>query len=362
MRLVRSRPTRSGRDRRQRGDPVRAVHGPRAVRRARGSTCEPTVGAGRRGDFLTSPEVGPLFGAVVARYLDAEWERLGRPDPFTVVEPAPGPGTLARTVLAARPACRDALTYVAVEVSAAQRATPSRRRRVACRPAGRPDRRRRARQRAARQPAVPAGRVRRRLARGVRRRRPSRSVRRGAVGRRSTRCRRVLPAPPIAAPGLRSRGGRGVRGVDAALGRRTPARGLHRLRARRARRELAMRPWREWLRTYRGHERGGHYLADAGRPGHHHRHPARPTPASRTLVRRRPSSCSAGASTNSSPKAGGCGPSGRRGPGLDAMRMRSRVAESEALLDPAGLGAFLVAEWRATARDRGQRMSEATRR
>ena len=33
-------------------------------------------------------------------------------------------------------------------------------------------------------------------------------------------------------------------------------------------------------------------------------------------------------------------------PGLEAMRMRSRVAESEALLDPTGLGAFLVAEWR----------------
>jgi SAM-dependent MidA family methyltransferase len=27
--------------------------------------------AGRRGDFLTSPEVGPLFGAVLARALDA---------------------------------------------------------------------------------------------------------------------------------------------------------------------------------------------------------------------------------------------------------------------------------------------------
>ena len=27
---------------------------------------------------------------------------------------------------------------------------------------------------------------------------------------------------------------------------------------------LAVRPWREWLRTYRGHERGDHYLADPG--------------------------------------------------------------------------------------------------
>jgi hypothetical protein len=28
------------------------------------------------------------------------------------------------------------------------------------------------------------------------------------------------------------------------------------------------------------------------------------------------------------------------------MRMRSRVSESEALLDPSGLGAFTVLEWR----------------
>ena len=33
--------------------------------------------AGRRGDFITSPEVGPLFGTVLAAMLDAEWERLG---------------------------------------------------------------------------------------------------------------------------------------------------------------------------------------------------------------------------------------------------------------------------------------------
>src|SRR5829696_5766411 len=78
--------------------------------------------AGRRGDFLTAAEVGPLFGAVIARFLDAEWERIGRPDPFTVVDAGAGPGTLARSVLAARPACGAALRYVAVEVSAVQRA------------------------------------------------------------------------------------------------------------------------------------------------------------------------------------------------------------------------------------------------
>ena len=30
--------------------------------------------AGQRGDFLTSPEVGPLFGAVIARQLDDYWQ------------------------------------------------------------------------------------------------------------------------------------------------------------------------------------------------------------------------------------------------------------------------------------------------
>ena len=77
--------------------------------------------AGRRGDFITSPEVGPLFGAVLARYVDAEWDRIGQPDQFTVVDVGAGPGTLARSILAATPRCSDALQYVAVEVSDAQR-------------------------------------------------------------------------------------------------------------------------------------------------------------------------------------------------------------------------------------------------
>jgi NADH dehydrogenase [ubiquinone] 1 alpha subcomplex assembly factor 7 len=77
--------------------------------------------AGRHGDFLTSPEVGPLFGAVVARALDAWWHDLGSPNPYVVVEAGAGPGTLARTVLAAAPACAPALRYVLVERSAAQR-------------------------------------------------------------------------------------------------------------------------------------------------------------------------------------------------------------------------------------------------
>ena len=79
-------------------------------------------GAGRsRGDFITSAEVGPLFGAVVARYLDARWTELGRPDPFIVVEAGAGRGALALSVLAAAPACAPALRYVLVERSASWR-------------------------------------------------------------------------------------------------------------------------------------------------------------------------------------------------------------------------------------------------
>jgi len=77
--------------------------------------------AGRRGDFITSPEVGPLFAAVIARYLDDCWNELGCPSSFDVVEVGAGPGTLARGIRDAQPKCMSAMKYVAVEVSAAQR-------------------------------------------------------------------------------------------------------------------------------------------------------------------------------------------------------------------------------------------------
>jgi SAM-dependent MidA family methyltransferase len=83
--------------------------------------------AGRGGDFVTSPELGPLFATTVARALDRCWEELGRPDPFFVVEAAAGAGTLARDILAAVPACSPALRYVLVERSAALRAAQAER-------------------------------------------------------------------------------------------------------------------------------------------------------------------------------------------------------------------------------------------
>jgi SAM-dependent MidA family methyltransferase len=76
----------------------------------------------RAGDFLTSPEVGPLFGAVVARAIDHWWVEAGSPERFTVVEPGAGPGTLAAAVRLASPVCTDRLQWVLVERTAAQRA------------------------------------------------------------------------------------------------------------------------------------------------------------------------------------------------------------------------------------------------
>ena len=80
-------------------------------------------GAGRAGrDFVTSPEVGTLFGALVARFLDRSWTELGRPDPFVFVDAGAGRGRLAADVLRAEPECAPALRSVLVERSAVLRA------------------------------------------------------------------------------------------------------------------------------------------------------------------------------------------------------------------------------------------------
>jgi SAM-dependent MidA family methyltransferase len=79
-------------------------------------------GAGRGGrDFVTSPEVGSLFGALVARALDDAWEGMGAPDPYFVVDAGAGNGRLARDVLRAEPQCARALRLVLVERSRALR-------------------------------------------------------------------------------------------------------------------------------------------------------------------------------------------------------------------------------------------------
>jgi len=79
--------------------------------------------AGRRGDFLTAVEVGPLFGAVLSRAIDQWWVARGSPPRFVVADYGAGPGTLARAVFAAEGECQQAgaLQWVMIERSASQR-------------------------------------------------------------------------------------------------------------------------------------------------------------------------------------------------------------------------------------------------
>jgi SAM-dependent MidA family methyltransferase len=73
---------------------------------------------GRRGDFLTAPELHPIFGQTLATGLEDVWRRLGRPGPFVIREHGAGEGALADAILSgiADPAFRAAVRYEPVEV------------------------------------------------------------------------------------------------------------------------------------------------------------------------------------------------------------------------------------------------------
>lgn len=296
-------------------------------------------GAGRRGDFLTSPETGPLFGVLVARMLDETWDRLGEPARFRMVEVGAGRGTLARAVLAASPRCGGALEYVAVERSPALRAQhPAEVVSVADLPEG---------------PApgiVFANELLDNL--------PFRLfVHDGGwceswVAYEAGRFVEVLRRGPAPLP----------LPEDVPLGSRVPVQERAADFVARVRRiaspgavvlvdycspdtaSLAARPWREWLRTYRRHERGGHYLAEPGSQD-----------VTCEVCLDQVLSGVDGATVQSQAEwLRGLGidelvAEGRRAwgaaaatPDLRAMAMRSRVSEAEALTDPAGLGGFSV--------------------
>jgi SAM-dependent MidA family methyltransferase len=300
--------------------------------------------AGRRGDFITSPEVGPLFGSVLARYLDAEWRRIGCPDVFTVVDAGAGPGTLARSVLAARPACVDALRYVAVEVSDGQR--------------------QRHPEQVVSVPTMPAepfeGVV---IANELLDNLPFRLAVFDAGWREAFvdldadgRFVEVLSAPfdpvPICLPPTGVFGARaplidraasfieGARrlvsaGSVIAIDYGTPITAM-----------LAGRPYRDWLRTYRGNERGGHYLAEPGTQDITIDVPIDQLPEPDT-VRTQSAFLQLWGIDELVAEGKRVWEEQAARPGLEAMTMRSRISEAEALLDPAGLGGFLVGEWRA---------------
>ena len=78
---------------------------------------------GKDGDFLTSPAIHPMFGWAIAGWCRHVWESLGRPAPFTVVEPGAGEGRLAGAILDWAAGRDDgfaqALRYVAIEPNSA---------------------------------------------------------------------------------------------------------------------------------------------------------------------------------------------------------------------------------------------------
>jgi len=60
-------------------------------------TAEPRPG--RAGDFVTAPELHPIFGWALARQVHQVWELVGRPDAFALREYGAGTGLLALAIL-----------------------------------------------------------------------------------------------------------------------------------------------------------------------------------------------------------------------------------------------------------------------
>ena len=296
--------------------------------------------AGRRGDFITSPEVGPLFGAVVSNWIQAEHERLGHPTDFTIVEVGAGPGTLARAILSHAPQWEG--RYVAVEVSGAQRAQH---------PTGV--------QSATSMPErIEHGVV---IANELLDNLPFRlAVFDGgwreamvSVGSDGT-LSEVLAAAPAEWHWLPAKAEHGARvpvqagaadwvssglstvqrGAVLAFDYCTPLTAM-----------VAAMPWREWLRTYRGHERGAHYLRAVGEQDITAQVCVDQLPEA-TTVRTQAQFLQRWGIDELVAEGVRVWNEQAARPNLHALRMRSRTREAESLLDSSGLGAFLALEWR----------------
>jgi SAM-dependent MidA family methyltransferase len=302
--------------------------------------------AGRRGDFITSVEVGPLFGAVVANALDECWDELGRPAPFRVAEWGAGRGTLGRTVVASEPDCAAALDYLLVERSARLRSEH---------PVGPPWTSADGWSATGPVHVVLANELLDNLAfdlaewrdgrwREVRVDSTSDSFIEALVDLDDEVRSRLpatavdgarLPVQSAAAGWLRDALAHVERGRVVVIDYADTSASLR------------SRPWREWVRTYRGHERGDHPLERPGSQDVTCEVDIDQLAAVRSPDRRRTQ-----AEFLRAHRIEPLVEDGRRIwqerahlSDLTALRARSRVREAEALLDPAGLGGFCVLEW-----------------
>lgn len=56
---------------------------------------------GAQGDFITAPEISQMFGELIGLWAVAQWQAMGAPAPFRLVELGPGRGTLMADALRA---------------------------------------------------------------------------------------------------------------------------------------------------------------------------------------------------------------------------------------------------------------------
>ena len=312
-------------------------------------------GAGRRRDFLTSPEVGPLFGTILSRALDSWWEEAGRagrlprrrgrgrsrhPGPD---DPGRQPHVRRRVAAGARGARRGPVGHPPRrrhEPSGPARSGRAGRwarggpgQRAARQPAGghrRADRRsmgrgrRHGRGRGRRQPDLHAPPTRRdppAMVRRPRRRTPRTAPASRSRPKRVPGCARPSPSPPAAgsspsttpAPPPSSRPcrwGRGCAPMPITAAPATPSTTPDRATSPATSPSTSSSSWpsprRSGPRSTSLHDHGLDDLVDEGRE----------VWADQGI-----------------------------GGGLDAIAAQSRVREAEALTDPAGLGSFTVVEW-----------------
>lgn len=80
---------------------------------------------GKRGDFITAPEISQMFGELIGAWVATVWQQMGSPRDLKLIELGPGRGTLMADALRATrlvPGFQDAISLHLVETSPVLRA------------------------------------------------------------------------------------------------------------------------------------------------------------------------------------------------------------------------------------------------